>query len=372
MIPKAELLAVAEEAGLLATTVEKDYALGWVLFGMAGHPDFTEWLFKGGTCLKKCYFDTYRFSEDLDFTLPAGAAYDADSIRNALRAVGTWVQDRVGIEFPEDGIELNESINKRGHKTYEGRMTFSGPPQLARAQRQRIRFDLTQDEVIVDPPEMREVFHGYTDMPNPQPKVRCYSNLRPDLHPAHIRQLTERKFEFKGLGQPSAATILEPIDADVLGTDWSNSLRHQLPVLPPVLEFLTGLEEVLGWLLGAERPKPVLKPISGSTTESTLLMRRFSAPGHTRSPQVGYGTSMDRVRYAARNRLLARVAYHGISRLVEPYSLRMPGTGDLLLYVFEVERDAGEGQGVKSFKVDEIGDVQITGQGFQPRYLVEL
>lgn len=81
---------------------------------------------------------------------------------------------------------------------------------------------------------------------------------------------------------------------------------------------------------------------------------------------------MDRVRYAARNRLLARVAYHGISRLVEPYSLRMPGTGDLLLYVFEVERDAGEGQGVKSFKVDEIGDVQITGQGFQPRYLVEL
>ena len=26
------------------------------------------WLFKGGTCLKKC-FETYRFSEDLDFTL---------------------------------------------------------------------------------------------------------------------------------------------------------------------------------------------------------------------------------------------------------------------------------------------------------------
>lgn len=26
------------------------------------------WVFKGGTCLKKCYFETYRFSEDLDFT----------------------------------------------------------------------------------------------------------------------------------------------------------------------------------------------------------------------------------------------------------------------------------------------------------------
>jgi predicted nucleotidyltransferase component of viral defense system len=27
------------------------------------------WVFKGGACLKKCYFETYRFSEDLDFSL---------------------------------------------------------------------------------------------------------------------------------------------------------------------------------------------------------------------------------------------------------------------------------------------------------------
>lgn len=25
-------------------------------------------IFKGGTCLRKCYFEDYRFSEDLDFT----------------------------------------------------------------------------------------------------------------------------------------------------------------------------------------------------------------------------------------------------------------------------------------------------------------
>ena len=70
MIPRAEILRMAEEQGLLATTIEKDYALGWILFGVAAHPELRTWLFKGGTCLKKCYFDTYRFSEDLDFTLP--------------------------------------------------------------------------------------------------------------------------------------------------------------------------------------------------------------------------------------------------------------------------------------------------------------
>ena len=35
------------------------------------------WVFKGGTCLKKCYIETYRFSEDLDFTvLPGGPIAD--------------------------------------------------------------------------------------------------------------------------------------------------------------------------------------------------------------------------------------------------------------------------------------------------------
>jgi predicted nucleotidyltransferase component of viral defense system len=29
--------------------------------------------FKGGTSLKKCYLETYRFSEDLDFTVLPGA-----------------------------------------------------------------------------------------------------------------------------------------------------------------------------------------------------------------------------------------------------------------------------------------------------------
>lgn len=60
----------AREFGLSADVIEKDYALGWLLAGISAHPDIRDsWVFKGGTCLKKCYFETYRFSEDLDFTL---------------------------------------------------------------------------------------------------------------------------------------------------------------------------------------------------------------------------------------------------------------------------------------------------------------
>ncbi len=49
--------------------IEKDYVLSWVLAGIHMHEATkNSWIFKGGTCLKKCYFETYRFSEDLDFT----------------------------------------------------------------------------------------------------------------------------------------------------------------------------------------------------------------------------------------------------------------------------------------------------------------
>jgi predicted nucleotidyltransferase component of viral defense system len=69
MIDRSEILAVAGDLSLEANVVEKDYVLGWLLAGIYSSQSFSEkWVFKGGTCLKKCYFETYRFSEDLDFS----------------------------------------------------------------------------------------------------------------------------------------------------------------------------------------------------------------------------------------------------------------------------------------------------------------
>jgi len=60
----------ARELGLDPNIVEKDYLLGWLLAGISSHPALkSDSIFKGGTCLKKCFFETYRFSEDLDFTI---------------------------------------------------------------------------------------------------------------------------------------------------------------------------------------------------------------------------------------------------------------------------------------------------------------
>src|SRR6185437_1169255 len=55
---------------LTEEVIEKDYVLGWLLWGIGADPVLgDQWVFKGGTCLKKCYIETYRFSEDLHFTV---------------------------------------------------------------------------------------------------------------------------------------------------------------------------------------------------------------------------------------------------------------------------------------------------------------
>ena len=62
MIDRREILEAASSFSLLPNIVEKDYVLGWMLAGIDAHEELAEsWVFKGGTCLKKCYFETYRF-----------------------------------------------------------------------------------------------------------------------------------------------------------------------------------------------------------------------------------------------------------------------------------------------------------------------
>ena len=57
MIDIRELLDASAAISLLPSVVEKDYALGWARAGIYAHTELRDtWIFKGGTCLKKCFF----------------------------------------------------------------------------------------------------------------------------------------------------------------------------------------------------------------------------------------------------------------------------------------------------------------------------
>jgi len=158
MITTAQLHRVAEKDGLRFDQAEKDYVILWLLSGLA-HSGAKEhgWVFKGGTCLRHCYYRSYRFSEDIDFSCSPGG----DNLEASLRLLDTvtaWVLQESGVRLsmrdpltvPGDfQIEIPMEYNRGGVRR-------QGLPQ--------VKVHLTFDEPILDKAVDRLVTPDYSDL----------------------------------------------------------------------------------------------------------------------------------------------------------------------------------------------------------------
>lgn len=158
MITTAKLHRAAEKEGLRFDQTEKDYVILWVLAGLSrsGVKEHG-WFFKGGTCLRHCYYAGYRFSEDIDFSCNPGGD-NLETSLYLLDAVATWV-------LTESGVRL--SI--RDPLTVEGDFQIEIPVEYNRggARRQglpQVKVHLTFDEPILDEAVMLPVAPMYSDL----------------------------------------------------------------------------------------------------------------------------------------------------------------------------------------------------------------
>lgn len=116
MINKQEIMVHAAKYSLPANTIEKDYVLNWLLAGIANSTVLRDkWIFKGGTCLKKCYFEEYRFSEDLDFTVSNVSHINKIFLSAEFASISDWIYEQAGIEIPADRMDFDEYKNPRGN-----------------------------------------------------------------------------------------------------------------------------------------------------------------------------------------------------------------------------------------------------------------
>lgn len=100
MISHQELKNLVTEWGLREDVIEKDYVIGWLLWGLGLDAEIkNRWAFKGGTSLKKCYVETWRFSEDLDFTVLPGGPANPDELDPIIKRILEKVHDESGIDF---------------------------------------------------------------------------------------------------------------------------------------------------------------------------------------------------------------------------------------------------------------------------------
>lgn len=97
--------------------IEKDIILHTILKGLYSDEHFAEsYLFKGGTCLVKCYFGYYRFSVDLDFTFKNQEEWKELSKRSRRKAlveeaqvVGNLIESIAGYA----GLEFDAELQNR-------------------------------------------------------------------------------------------------------------------------------------------------------------------------------------------------------------------------------------------------------------------
>ncbi len=390
MISRQEIMDFSREFGLTANVVEKDYVLGWVLAGISSKAELgSSWTFKGGTCLKKCYFETYRFSEDLDFTIAGRRHMDQTFLLEAFYQVAGWIYETTGIEIPRETIRFDVYENPRGKLSVQGRIGYRGPMQ-PRGDIPRIRLDVTDDEIMVLEPVRREVHHPYSDRPDEGLHALCYSfeelfaekiralgererprdlydvvllyrrdSIRPDR--AAILNTLREKCAFKGIALPTMEILESRPERAELEAEWENMLAHQLPALPPFEQFWNELPAVFEWLYRAvEEPVPMAISTMRAQVDEAWRPPSMAAAWHMAVP-------LEIIRFAAANRLCVDLTYQGTSRRIEPYSLRRTQDGNLLLYA--VRHETGED---RSYRVDRIQAAKATNESFKPRYLVEL
>lgn len=286
MIDKTTLLKHAKEMRLPSHIIEKDYVIGWALAAIYANKSLSnQWIFKGGTCLKKCYFENYRFSEDLDFKLLHQSHINVTFLHDTFAEIADWIYDHSGILIPHEKITFELYTNKQGTMSCQGKISYAGPlSQNGAIDRwPRIKLDLTANECLVDTPTQRKIFHPYSDQHFENFMALTYSyeeifaektralleRTRPrDLYDViylyqqylnfpishRLWEFFEKKLAFKNISLPTGMHMLES-NCLACKAAWEDQLAHQLSQnrLPAFDAFWAQLPAFFAWLQNSNR-----------------------------------------------------------------------------------------------------------------------
>jgi predicted nucleotidyltransferase component of viral defense system len=169
MITPKEINKRATAAKVNTPQIEKDYVLTWVLRGVSRNERLQKCLvFKGGTVLKKCYFEDYRFSEDLDFTLVDNTITHEELLAE-FEKVYAWVREESNIT-----LQLKEANVHQASGSSQFYIDYIGPLGGNLGSRD-IKVDITRGEVMVYEPASKSLFLDYSDMEDEDDQLLCYT-----------------------------------------------------------------------------------------------------------------------------------------------------------------------------------------------------
>ena len=169
MISREELKRMAGKNSVEAI-LERDYVMGWILKYIYEQDILRDILvFKGGTALRKAYFDDYRFSVDLDFT--ASGYVSEEILKKGFENIIKDLEYESGMELID--IEFIKTRDEYNEEAFEIKIPFIGP-RLQRFSPQKIKVQVTRYEKIFLIPAERQLIHQYSDKRYCKAKLKVY------------------------------------------------------------------------------------------------------------------------------------------------------------------------------------------------------
>jgi len=218
VINRNQIIKQADDHRVPAATVERDYILSHVLAAITDCDQAQQIVFKGGTALRLCYFEDYRYSADLDFSLIGGL--DRPGALQAVAGALATFQQALGL--PQ--LSLTDATPPR--------IEYVGPLGRSRT----LKLDLADDE-LVENTTRRPVFRRYSD----QGESDCLAYTLEETAAEKLRCVIQR-LQCRDLYDIHELFVVRGLDPSFVWPLFERKARHRK--LDPSL-FQTRFEERL-------------------------------------------------------------------------------------------------------------------------------
>jgi predicted nucleotidyltransferase component of viral defense system len=387
MIQPSEIEQKAAEFEINTSDVQRDYVFGWFLFGLFSMSGLKDHLFlKGGNALRKGYFESTRYSSDLDF----GTERDINQafLQTEINKVCEFVTEQTRITFDNARNVVREKFAidveaKNQLKVYEARVYFADFYGNSKHITIKIQMDITRFDRLYLPTQPRPLIHPYSDLESVKgmivcakleeivaAKMKCLVQREhpPDLFDyvysvffnqtiALNKQEVVSAFLRKTIFEPSpgvAKKILLELPFEVFREFWRRNIVCAKGVFfdvdMAITRFKEGVQEMFA-----------LYPETSWNDFAYF-------PAEMRNPMMRGG----------RTQTLLKIVYKDRERLVEPYALKykQPQEGRAREYFFAYDLSGGSSgvPGIRTFVAQNMQSVENTETTFVPResYEIEL
>lgn len=262
MISQKEIRTIAEKLKVPSDTIDKDYVLGHFLNELFKQPwAINNLIFKGGTCLKKCYFEEYRFSEDIDATITNPSF---ELTKKQIEVICNDITNKIGISFRI--LKFEKTLFKDQHIGWDIEICFWGAnhsknelPKFGKDCHTKIWCEFRFYEIVLFPSENRRLIHLFSDADKVDISIPCYSlkevlaekmrsliqrnrgeardyfdlwyikNNNHNINWEEVKMAFLQKCAFKSLEFTSVSDFFEPDRIKQVEITWDIRLNHQLP-----------------------------------------------------------------------------------------------------------------------------------------------